>query len=221
MVVLIGCIGFFSTQNNVLNLAFGEKSGEQDSGFQFENKVTTSIKWSFQSTKPVELTIYRTSTLEFYEHVCEEMQKTYPWAPAPWYIIDEFLKDSVVSSGLLEDLGIYNCSGDYTIIISTSGHLIYHFEFDPYSIDLLVISYGMLFFMTFIALIYYLSKINKQVKFSKAINNKHSNPQKGVQKSQNSSDIIYCAQCGVQCESDSEFCHECGYKFTKVRLLKN
>ena len=218
MVVLIGFIGFYSTNVNVINLAFGEKYGEQDGGFKFEHKVTTSIKWSFQSTRPVKLTIYKTSTLEYYNHICEYYKENYPWMPPPWYLIDDFLRDSVVSSGLLEDLGIYNCSNnncDYTIIISTSGHLSYRFEFDPYSIDLLVIFYGLLFFTTFIALIYYLSNINKQVKFNKTINHEHSN-QKEVQKAENSSNTLYCSQCGVQCEPDSRFCHECGHKFTLV-----
>ena len=222
MLVLIGFIGFFSTNGNVINLAFGEKFGEQDGGFQFDHKATTSIKWSFQSTQPVKLTIYRTSTLEWLESVCAEMQKEFPGSYFG-YIINDFLKDSVVSSGLLEDLGIYNCSNnqdDYTIIISTSGHLNYQFKFDPYSIDLLAISCGLLFFTTFIAIIYYFSKINKQVKFNKTISHKRLN-QKEVQKSKNSSDILYCAQCGVQCEQDSKFCHECGHKFNQVELLNN
>ena len=211
---LIGCIGFFSINDSVLNLGFGENNGEQHGEIRFEKKVSEFIGWSFESTQPVKLTIYKTSTLEYLTHVCEDIEENFPGSN-PWYIIEDFFTESIVSEGLYEDLGTYHClsPGYYTIIIYTSGHLSYHLKYDPYSIDLLVISYGLLIFTTTIALIYYLSKSYKLVKGNKVTNHKRAN-QGEAQTVRNSSNVIYCSQCGTQSEPDSIFCHECGHELT-------
>jgi hypothetical protein len=208
IVILIGFVGFFSTNANIIDLNFGEDQGKSYGKLSIDKEIASSIMWSFQSVAPVKLTIYKKSTLEFYKHFCEDIEKNFPGSN-PWNIIDDFLKDSIVSEGLFKASGIYYCSeeGEYTIIIESSTLIInYHFIYDSYSINLLILSICILIITTSIAFIYYLATIFRLVKLKN-----HSNHPK---EEEYFTDILrtdlYCSQCGNLYEPDSIYCHECG-----------
>ncbi len=200
--IIIGCIAVLSNQETVMNFAFHEDSGENEPDFELERKVLNVIEWSFRSTSDVSLLIIKKSTLEYYQRIASEMSSE--WGLDYNQLMEEFLETFYVSRGKLNDLGKYHVhsSGLHLIRSTTAGTISYTIKCDPFSIDLMWILYGILGITTSIGTI--CSFPFKKLIKMKSINEKNSIV---CEHHHNS-----CERCGMELESDSIFCHECGIR---------
>lgn len=190
-----------------MNFAFHRDSGEYETCFTLERQVSNVIEWDFTSINDVNLLIIKRSTLEYYERVASELSSK--WGADYGQLMGDFLEDDYVSRGKHKDSGKFyvDSPGLHIIKFSTGGTINYIVKCDPFFIDLMWIFYGILGISTTIGGISSYYNIKKIIKM-KIINEKSKICQRYQSK-------YSCEHCGVDLDSDSIFCYECGDRLKK------
>ncbi len=198
--IIIGFIAFYSNKETIINFALKEESGEREGSFTLKGKASNVIEWNFVSTSTVRLLIIKEVSWNYINDLASQY--------GDW-IKEQMLEDDYVSQGKYKDSGAFYVQTQEIILLkfSSSGSVKYLIKYDPFSIDLMWIFYGLLGIITLIGIIFFITKINKLIHM-KIINEKTKSSQAHQTKRN-------CEHCGIELDSDSIFCHECGSRLKK------
>ncbi|MFX1489879.1 MAG: zinc-ribbon domain-containing protein [Promethearchaeota archaeon] len=199
-----------------MNFAFHEDSGVKDGDFILERKAFNLITWEFISTSPVKLLIIKKSTLEWKNQTLSEISSK--WGVNYEVYWEQFLENHYISKGKYRDSGKFNSSYStlYHIEFFTSGTIEYHIKCDPFSIDLILLFITLLGIITAIGILSYIVKISKLITMKINID-KFNSIISPFQENENCNIKFKCEKCGVDIDSDSVFCHKCGFRLKKYK----
>ena len=210
--IIIGFIAVFSNQNIVMNSAIHIDSGDNKNipYILLEREVNQAIEWDFTSTSNVSLLIIKKSTYEYLQRIVYEIPPPVNEQYAD--LLTGLLEDYYVSRGNQTDSGKFyvNSSGIHMIWFKTHGIINYCVKCDPYSTDFIGAFYTCLGVTTTIGIISYAYKFRKLVKM------KPKSEKEIIMR--NYQIKVSCERCGIQLDSDSIFCHECGIRLKNYIL---
>ena len=210
--IIIGFIAVLSNQKIVMNSAIHTDSGNNKNlpYILLEREVNHAIEWDFTSTSNVTLLIIKRGTYEDLRRLALEIPP-----PVGGDYLDIFtclLEDYYASRGNQTDSGKFyvNSSGIHMIWFETLGFIKYCVKVDPYSTDFIGFFYTWLGVTTTIGISSYAYKFRKLVKM------KPKSEKEIIMR--NYQIKVSCERCGIQLDSDSIFCHECGIRL-KIYIL--